>query len=147
MVKLDDEDIPDTMVVPLAIFFEQGAFYDYSAHKTALHTDNYYIEQNKAIPIPCTFPKGEINIRVDNLLKLSLIISHYEIINHCTDHIKRLKLYIYLNYFLCWSYILIVSLPSLYYAQLDNLWIVLNIKDVEEPFTLINLKESINNYD
>ena len=73
-----------------------------------------------------------------NILKISLILAHYEIIND-DKQIKHLKKWIYINYLLCWSYILIVSLQSLFYASYWELWIIFNIQDIEDPFSLTTL--------
>lgn len=89
----------------------------------------YYKEHN--IIVTRKFTYEEVQERVSNILKISLILAHYDSTNNCDDSIKTLKILIYLNYLLCWSYILIVSLPSLYYVSFWELWI---IQDTQEPF-------------
>jgi hypothetical protein len=78
----------------------------------------YYKENN--ISVSRIFNYEEVKTTVANILKISLILRHYGIANN-DKSIKRVKILIYTNYLLCWSYILIVSLPSLYNTLLINL--------------------------
>jgi hypothetical protein len=117
-------------------FIKQNSYYDYLAFFRN-RIDSYYKEHN--IIVSRIFTYEEVNERVSNILKISLILTHYEIINNYDESIKNLKKLIYINYFLCWSYILIVSLPSLYDASLNELWYIFLIQDIEEPFSLTNI--------
>lgn len=152
----DDFDIPETMGVPLKIFIDfqtttflnQKEYYSYMILHDR-YDDSYYIEKN--LPLPREFTTKEINQRIENILKISLILSYYDIANNYAKDIKLVKFLIYLNYFICWSYILIVSLPSLLNASFWELWIIFNIQNIEEPFSLTDITsmleiEPIDNY-
>jgi hypothetical protein len=144
----EDEDFDDlpTLVVPLPgfidfqtnVFIMQDTYYDYMAFFRN-RIDSYYEENN--ISVLRVFTHEEVGTRVRNILKISLILAHYEIIND-DKQIKHLKKWIYINYLLCWSYILIVSFPSLFYASYWELWIILNIQDNIEPFSLITTDDN-----
>jgi hypothetical protein len=128
----EDYDIPTMMVVPLDVFIEfQTASFLQQQHYPYMSTLSRRNQPNK---IPRDFSLEEIQTRITNLLKISLILSQYNVV-HNSDLLKNLKILIYLNYFLCWSYILIASLPSLYYASFEALWV---IQDIENPFSLTN---------
>lgn len=60
------------------------------------------------------------------LYQAILILAHYDIHNNDNKEIKHLKIVIYTNYLLCWSYILIVSLSSLRNASFEELWLIFN---------------------
>jgi hypothetical protein len=146
VVELDtaeEDDIPPTMVVPLPIFVEfqtdtyimKDSYYDYMSFFNP-RNDTYYIKHH--IPVPRQFGIEEINTRINNILKISLILAHYELL-HNNENIKNLKILIYLNYLLCWGYILITSLPSLYNVSLNELWYIFAIQNIEEPFSLTKL--------
>lgn len=140
----EDEDIPETLVISLEklISFQTEAIlehnkpYPYVALPTK-YDDIFYEKRN--IPIPRKFTLKEIDQRINNILQISLFIASYDKVKDSSNKIKNLKVLIYLNYFICWTYILIVSLPSLYYASLWELWILFSIKDLEEPFSYTQL--------
>lgn len=139
----DFEDLP-TLVVPLPEFVDfqtdafimQNSYYYYMAFFRN-RTSSYYEENH--ILVTRVFTHEEAETRVGNILKISLILAHYETINNSDDSIKKLKKLIYINYFLCWIYILIVSLPSLYNVSLSELWIIFLIQDYTEPFSLTTI--------
>src|SRR3978361_36479 len=136
----EDDDYLPTLVVPLPPFIDfqtetflmQNSYLDYMPYMRN-PISPYYKEHN--IIVTRKFTYEEVKERVSNILKISLILAHYDSTNNCDDSIKTLKILIYLDYLLCCSYILIVSLPSLYYASFWELWIIFNIQDIEEPFS------------
>jgi hypothetical protein len=138
----EDEYLP-TLVVPLGPFIDfqteaflmQKSYLDYMPYMRNPGSP-YYEEHN--IIVTRKFTYEEVKERVRNLLKISLILAYYDAINNYDESIKDLKILIYINYFLCWCYILIVSLPLLYYASFEELWVIFGIQDIENPFSLIN---------
>jgi len=73
----------------------------------------------------------EVEQKVENILKISVLIWYYELHNEYIPEIKRMKILIFTNYLLCWSYILIISIHTL---PLDTLSFLLEIIDTSEPF-------------
>lgn len=142
----DEDDYLPTLVVPLSPFidFQTQAFLMLKSYPDYMpymrdSFDPYYEEHN--IIVIRKFTYEEVKERVSNILKVSLILAYYDITNNCDDSIKTLKILIYLNYFLCWTYILVVSLPSLFYASFWELWIIFSIQDIQEPFSLTDIFE------
>jgi len=139
----EDDYIPETMVVPLAIFMEfqtttfinQQNYYPYVTVQTRCD-DSYYTKRN--LVQPRKFTSEEIDTRVKNILQLSLLIAYYDLTQ--TNHnVKILRVLIFFNYLICWLYILLMSFPSLFYASYWELWIICNIQDIEDPFSLTTL--------
>jgi hypothetical protein len=64
--------------------------------------------------------------KIELLLNISLILVYYNLIN-TDDKINLLKILIYFNYFLCWLFVLIVSVQTLNFEHLnevlENTWI------------------------
>jgi hypothetical protein len=144
LVELDlddeeDDDVPPTMVIPLSIFVEyqtnafiqQGHYCDYMPYMRN-PISLYYKEHN--IIVSRIFTYEEVTDRVKNILRISLILIHYEFLQSDPD-IRNLKILIYINYLLCWSYILIISIPSLYNTSFWELWFIFNLQDIEDPFS------------
>jgi hypothetical protein len=68
---------------------------------------------NKSLPEPITLMIfKEIDQKVENILKISVLLLYYELYNEYTPEIKNMKILIFSNYLLCWLYILIVSIPT-----------------------------------
>jgi hypothetical protein len=141
----EDDDIPPTMNVPLPIFIEfqtntfmqQGSYYDYMQW----HIPYSFFEKN----IPRRdYSIEDATIIINNILKISLIIDYYQIITNNDKPIKDIKKLIYINYLLCWSYILIVSIPSFYNASFWELWFIFNLQDIQDPFSLTDCPSILN---
>lgn len=76
------------------------------------------------LPWPEKLNDKELKIRVKNILQLSLILKYYQATHNEDNDVKNLKILIFTNYFLCWCYILITSLPKLN-----------DLQDLLEPFS------------
>lgn len=89
--------------------------------------DNNYVKYSKQI-------NKELEEKLYNILKISNILYKYTLTHQNHTIIKKIKVYIYLNYFLCWSSIFIISLPSLniydVISMLNTTW-----EYTKEPFT------------
>jgi hypothetical protein len=68
---------------------------------------------------------------LDKIMKISILIENLTKASSVNTQIKNLKILIYLNYLICWLYVLIVSLP--------------NLDTVDLIQTLINTYENIPN--
>jgi hypothetical protein len=145
LLENDEEyDIPETLGVPLKIFIEfqtttfmnQKEYYHYMAFNHR-YDDSYYTEKN--LPQPRKFTAEEEDQRMKNILQLSLLIASYDLAHAENPNIKKLRILIFLNYLICWLYILLMSFPSLFYASFWELWIIFSIQDIQEPFSLTNL--------
>lgn len=115
-------------------------------YKRILIKDEYYILYRKKhnIPIPDNPNKldepaaiheeilKEVYQKIENILKIAVLLLNYEIYNEYTPEIKRMKILIFSNYLICWSYILIVSLHTLNISDVVNL--IANTYNHEEPF-------------
>jgi hypothetical protein len=75
----------------------------------------------------------EINQKVENILQISLQLRYYDLYNDA-EEFKRIKLMIFNNYFLCWSYILIISIHTL---PQESIFLLLNLFPITliEPFS------------
>jgi hypothetical protein len=92
--------------------------------------DNNYQAQSFIEEIENTFKKNQIN----KIVTISLLIEYYTKTNNFNEKFKKIKLLIYVNYLLCWLYILIVSIQTLNIAELmlilNKTWLTL-----QDPFT------------
>ena len=138
--------IPETIGVPLqdfidfqtTTFINQQEYYPYMTFHLR-YDDSYYTKRN--LPQPRKFTSEEIDTRVKNILQLSLLIAYYDLTQ--TNHnVKILRVLIFFNYLICWLYILLISLPSLFYASYWELWIIFNIQNNQEPFSLITTDDN-----
>jgi len=143
----DDYDIPETMGVPLKIFidFQTTTFLNQREYYTYLiwhnrYDDSYYTE--KDLPQPRKFTTEEFEERIKNILQLALLIAYYDKAHTENRHTKNLRVLIFLNYLICWLYILLMSLPSLYFVSFWELWIIFGIQDIEDPFSLTDISET-----
>lgn len=88
-----------------------------------LKADNLVIEKKRE------FAKEAI----DEILKIALVLEYYNYTSNYDSEIKNLKILIYLNYLICWLYILIISLPTLNVLELI-ITINLTWLQIENPF-------------
>jgi len=140
----EDFDIPETLIIPLKIFIDfqtttfitQKEYYSYMVFQNC-YDDSYYTEKN--LPLPRKFTTKELEGRIKNILQLSLLVAHYDLTLNTNRAVKTLRILIFLNYLICWLYILLMSFPSLFYASFWELWIIFSIQDIEEPFSLTDL--------
>ena len=63
---------------------------------------------------------------IKDILEISLLLEYYNKTSNQDKYIKLLKILIYVNYLLCWLYVLIISLPSInieiLFETLNNTW-------------------------
>jgi hypothetical protein len=91
---------------------------------------------NKSLPEAITLMIfKEIDQKVENILKISVLILYYELYNEYTPEIKRMKILIFSNYLLCWLFILVVSIPTF---SVDFSILPLFIDNIE-PFSDVSL--------
>jgi hypothetical protein len=74
----------------------------------------------------------EVDQKVENILKISVLLLYYELFNEYTPKIKNIKILIFSNYLVCWLFILIVSIPSL---SLETFSPIFDIIDNQDPFS------------
>jgi hypothetical protein len=136
--KDEDDYLPETMGVPLkdfidfqtTTFINQKEYYPYMTFRLR-YDDSYYTERN--LPQPRKYTSEEFKTRIQNILQLSLLIAYYDI-TQTNNKVKILRILIFLNYLICWLYILLMSFPSLFYASFWELWIIFSIQDLKNPF-------------
>jgi hypothetical protein len=103
--------------------------------------NNIKIDKNNFDEITSKYFK-EINTKLKNKLKnilqLMRIKGFYDFKNNFDSDIKKIKILIYVNYLICWLYILIISLPSLdifeLFQILTKTWV-----EFAEPFSNIKI--------
>jgi hypothetical protein len=69
------------------------------------------------------------------IIPISVHLEEFDLRNNFNSKIKYIKIGIFSTYLLCWSYILIISLPLLPADAFQWLWM---IQDIEDPFSLTN---------
>lgn len=75
---------------------------------------------------------GELDQKIKNILKISVLLLYYELFHEYTPAIKRVKILIFTNYLLCWLFILIVSIHTLSMEAI--LALLENTYKYENPF-------------
>ena len=87
---------------------------------------------NKSLPEAITLKIfKEVDQKVENILKISVLLLNYELFNEYTPEIKNIKILIFSNYLVCWLFILIVSIPTFSF-EFSNLSLYL---DNQDPFS------------
>ena len=76
----------------------------------------------------------EHNRLLDIIVPISVHLEEFDLRHNFNSKIKYIKIGIFSIYLICWSYILLVSLPFLPADSFQWLWI---IQDYEDPFTSI----------
>jgi hypothetical protein len=82
------------------------------------------------------------NNAVEEIMQISLLLEYYSITSNQDKKIKLLKILIYINYLLCWLYVLIISILTLDIIELTNI-IISTWANVVEPFSGIILYERL----
>jgi hypothetical protein len=115
-----------------------------------IQTDSIFYNQHKYMtnPIPsgaylALFALGtkaeqmqaEHHKLLNIIVPISVHLEEFDLRNNFNSKIKYIKIGIFTTYLICWSYILIVSLPLLPSNAFQWLWVIQNI---EEPFSLTN---------
>jgi hypothetical protein len=72
--------------------------------------------------------------RIEEIMQISLLIEYLNKTSNLDSSIRKLKILIYLNYLLCWLYVLIISLPNLDLALLI-VTLIQTFQEVLEPFS------------
>lgn len=123
----EDNYTPETMPVPLKEFleFQIGYWLDNEAFCSYIVHESLYDKNH--LPISTNYTHKELKTRVEHLMTIYTLLFYYEYSASGDDDIKKIKGLIFFNYFLCLIFILIVSLPSLYYASLWELWVPFSI--------------------
>jgi hypothetical protein len=151
----NDEYIP-TMALPFDIFIKyqtESILYRETQNSRRVFTTKlcdsvfWKEETNQELPENLTREESKyldkiiekhLYAYIDYALQLSLVIEYYNYINTKNKRFKNLKILIYLNYFLCWFYVLIISLPTLH--DFSELYLALfSIQDYIEPFSELSL--------
>jgi hypothetical protein len=149
----DDEYDPSTdttMSLNFREFIEYATerlyYYNEKMSYTALNRDEYkkiYCKKHN-IPFPYNANRvvsrsvwtqidAEVDQKIDNIIKISVLIRYYQLYNYYTPEIKRMKVLIFGNYLICWLYILIMSFPRLPSGTFQFLW---EIVEKVEPFSI-----------
>lgn len=146
ILEEDDDDVPPTMFLPLEKFID---YYTksiiekkFTPNYTCSGTTVFYQEIKDKFKIPYQqklknehydFLQENLKLNMQKILLISLFLEYY---NNTINNIKakNMMLLIYLNYLICWLYILIISLPSLNIFELN---FVLNLTwfKILEPFS------------
>jgi len=121
-----------------------------------IQTDSIFYNEHKytSNPIPtssyldlfCSDAKKEQmqaeHYRLLNIIvPISVHLEEFDLRHNFNSKIKYIKIGIFSTYFLCWSYILLISLPFLPSDSFQWLWM---IQDILEPFSLTNIIPSEN---
>ena len=112
-----------------------------------IQTDSIFYKDHryKINPIPTTsylalFQGKNVNIKqmqaehyrlLDIIVPISVHLEEFDLRHNFNSKIKYIKIGIFSTYLICWSYILIISLPLLPDNAFQWLWI---IQDTQEPF-------------
>jgi hypothetical protein len=146
ILEEEDDDVPPTMFLPLEKFID---YYTKSIiekkvtpNYTCSGTTVFYQEIKDKFKIPFQqklknehydFLQKDLKLNMQKILLISLFLEYYyNTINNIKA--KNMMLLIYVNYLICWLYILIISLPSL---NIFELLFVLNLTwfKILEPFS------------
>lgn len=100
--------------------------------------DNYY-EANAFVSAK---EKEYAKFHIEKIMQISLLIEYLNKTSNFDKEIKYIKILIYLNYLICWLYVLIISLPSL---NKEQLFFILEqtYKLIEDPFSLLYITNEI----
>lgn len=112
----------------------------YDNHKYScnpLPYKNYILKFPDKTPA-CDVQKEPLRL-LDIVVTIAVHLEEFDLLHNFNRRIKHLKIFIFTTYFICWSYILIVSLPTLPLNAFDWLWI---IQDTIEPFSLTSIVEN-----
>ena len=101
--------------------------------------DNY----NKANNVISIKIKEFKDKTVQEITQLSVLLEYYNKNISQSPKIKNLKILIYLNYLLCWLYVLIISLPYTHWDMVIETLLSTYIK-IEEPFSATFLENDEN---
>ena len=92
--------------------------------------NNYYKAQSLVFEKEKEFEENAMK----EVMKISLLLEYYNKTSNHDEKIKRLRILIYVNYLICWLYILIISLPSLDLQELV-LTLVKTWLTLQDPFS------------
>ena len=67
---------------------------------------------------------------VEEIMQISLLVEYYNVATNEDKKMKNMKILIYLNYFICWLYVLIISLPK---VDVYNIIIMINETWIKIP--------------
>jgi hypothetical protein len=158
----DEEDCIEYMSLPFKVFIEfqtksivyQEITRDIHSINTSLKFDEKIWKESYGFNYPenAYLYRGKIytehfkktqeiaKLMIEEIVKISLLIEFYSDFTNSEKKVKKLKLYIYFNYLLCWLYVLIVSLPSLDLLELSNVFVHTWLK-FQDPFTDLSIIE------
>lgn len=144
----DEDDYQPTMFLPLDVFIKfqtESIVYRNVTNKCDISPSSFWynifaqkyshltFESNEFIDSYCNEKNIDLVPKTDLLVKISVLIEYYTFSTTNND-IKYIKILIYLNYLLCWLFILIISVPTLniydFNEMLFNTW-----KNIIEPFS------------
>jgi hypothetical protein len=96
--------------------------------------ENYYTARNFVFE-----KEKEFAIKaIEEIMQISLLLEHYNITSNQNKRFKLMKIIIYVNYFLCWTYVLIASISTLNTVELIKV-ITETWAGVVEPFSNIRI--------
>jgi hypothetical protein len=118
----------------------ESIFYD--KHKYLCNPQMHLFYMKKFPPkTPVQEMKKESLSLLNNAISISVHIEEFDLLHSFNKLIKYTKIVIFSTYLICWSYILVISVPFLPVNAFEWLWV---IQDMEEPFSLTNIYKSTN---
>jgi hypothetical protein len=140
----EDDDIPPTIALSLKRFVEFQTYslvnknkaYDYISIGRDEYYIKYFYDDNKTPYENLTksqrsLIRKTITKEINDIIQISVIIEFYNITN-TNNMYKNIKIIIFSIYLICWSYILIVSIPSL---SIETFSPIFDIVDNQDPFS------------
>jgi hypothetical protein len=150
----DENGAEETMCLSLKELIEFETFFfvnnGYIQKYNVISNNNYksFFKKKHGIPLEQELTKEERKLlfstmenKITNIINISILITYYNMTNTSNKTIKKLKIFLFINYFLCWLYILIISLHTLHYTARDIyiLFTIFSIQDIEDPFSLTKI--------
>ena len=155
----DDPHDPDydpclpSMSLPLEIFIDfqvRSIIYDNITRKYEFYFSKMYYEQlekniaksfdNKLVTYDdywdyvTEHKKMVIKPKIEKIIEIGSLIEYYKITHNTNERFKRIKTLIFTTYLICWTYILIISLPNMNLLHvIESLFEVSRL--LENPFT------------
>jgi len=113
----------------------------YNKHKYTVHPipNSSYLQLFRGKNAKVEAIQAEHYRLLNIIVPISVHLEEFDLRHNFNSKIKYMKIAIFSTYFICWSYILVVSLPLLPTDAFQWFWI---IQDIEDPFSLT---ECINN--
>jgi hypothetical protein len=135
----EDPKDDDWNFMPIREFIEiqtSSIFIHNRKYSCSIMTSDSYIRKTLEEKLDYRQARKELTKTLELIILISVHIETFSFYHESDDIIKYLKVAVFSTYFICWSYILVKSLPMLPLNAFDWLWV---IQDNQEPFSLTSI--------